>query len=159
MQTRFTSRSCPGEYSSRTFDTTPATSLSKSSKSSCAGNTGSVTLPPPSTFKPTLAAAKSQNVHRGAVIFCVAYADPCYVAGNKSRSPRCRFHATFEGFEWFLHNRTAAFDNIVAQMDAKTPVPERRAQSPAPSGAASHMRQIFGKSSAGVDSTYRTTLS
>jgi hypothetical protein len=79
-----------------------------------------------------------------------------YVVGNKSRSSRCRFHATFEGFEWFLYNRTAAFDNIVAQMDAKTPVPERRAQSPAPDRAASHIRQMFGKSSAGDESAYRT---
>ncbi|KAF8271516.1 hypothetical protein EI94DRAFT_1770350 [Lactarius quietus] len=69
--------------------------------------------------------------------------------GNKTRSPRCRFHATLEGFEWFLYNRTAAFDNIVAQMEAKTPVPERQAQSPAPDGAASHIRHIFSKSSAG----------
>ncbi|KAH9083360.1 hypothetical protein EDB83DRAFT_2538792 [Lactarius deliciosus] len=74
--------------------------------------------------------------------------------GNtSSRSPRCRFHATFEGFEWFLYNRTAAFDNIVAQMDAKTPVPERRAQSPA---AASHLRQIFTKSPAGGDHIAQT---
>ena len=153
------SHSCPDEYSSRTSDTTRATSLSKSSKSNCDGNTGFVTSPPPSTSKPTPAAAKSPDVRRGALLSCVAYCDPCYVAGNKSRSPRCRFHATFEGFEWFLYNRTAAFDNIVAQMDAKTPVPERRAQSPAPSGAASHMRQIFNKSSPGDDSAYPTTLS
>ncbi|KAH9171981.1 hypothetical protein EDB89DRAFT_2174254 [Lactarius sanguifluus] len=74
--------------------------------------------------------------------------------GNtSSRSPRCRFHATFEGFEWFIYNRTAAFDNIVAQMDAKTPVPERRAQSPA---AASHLRQIFSKSPAGGDHIAQT---
>ena len=98
-------------------------------------------------------AAKNQNVrwafsHRwvGSNIF--------YVVGNKSRSPRCRFHATFEGFEWFIYNRTAAFDNIVAQMDAKTPVPERRSQSPAADGAASQLRQIFSKSSAGGDSAY-----
>ncbi|KAH9041126.1 hypothetical protein EDB84DRAFT_1436665 [Lactarius hengduanensis] len=74
--------------------------------------------------------------------------------GNtSSRSPRCRFHATFEGFEWFIYNRTAAFDNIVAQMDAKTPVPERRAQSPA---AASHLRHIFSKSPAGGDHIAQT---
>ncbi|KAH9055046.1 hypothetical protein EDB87DRAFT_1580073 [Lactarius vividus] len=74
--------------------------------------------------------------------------------GNtSSRSPRCRFHATFEGFEWFIYNRTAAFDNIVAQMDAKTPVPERRAQSPA---AASQLRQIFSKSSVGGDHIAQT---
>lgn len=156
MQARFTSRSCPDEYFSRTSDTIRATSLSKSSKSSCGGNTGFVPSPTPSTSKPT-PVAKSQNVCRGAVLLCVAYCDCVYVAANKSRSPRCRFHATFEGFEWFLYNRTAAFDNIVAQMDAKTPVPERRAQSPTP--AASHIRQIFNKSSAEGDSAYCTPLS
>jgi hypothetical protein len=78
------------------------------------------------------------------------------VAGSKSRSPRCRFHATFEGFEWFIYNRTAAFDNIVSQMDAKTPVPEPHSQNLAADGAASQQRQIFSKSSAGGDSAYST---
>jgi len=105
-------------------------------------------------------AAKSQNVRRAFLLSRLAIITTslsCDVAGNtSSRSPRCRFHATFEGFEWFIYNRTAAFDNIVAQMDAKTPVPERCAQSPAADGAASQRRQIFTKSSAGGDSAYST---
>src|SRR5712671_4419 len=73
-------------------------------------------------------------------------------AGNASRSSRCRFHATFEGFEWFLYNRTAAFNNIVSQMEAKTPIPERQAQSLSADGAASQLRQFFSKSSPRGDS-------
>lgn len=72
--------------------------------------------------------------------------------GDAPRSPRCRFHATFEGIEWFIYNRTAAFDNIVAQMEAKIPDSERRAHSFSPDGAASHLRQIFSMSSAGGES-------
>ncbi|KAH9985984.1 hypothetical protein BJV74DRAFT_946145 [Russula compacta] len=72
--------------------------------------------------------------------------------GNASQSPRCRFHATFEGIEWFIFNRTAAFDNIVAQMEATSPDSERRAHSLSADGAASHLRQIFTMSSAGGDS-------
>lgn len=68
-------------------------------------------------------------------------------AGNPSQLPRCRFHATLEGFEWFIYNRTAAFDYIVSQMEAKTPVPERRTQSLGVDGAASQLRQMFTKSS------------
>ena len=157
FQTRSTCHSCRDEYFSRTSDTTRATSPSKSSKSSCGGNTGFAPSPPPSISKPT-SSVKSQNVRRRAV-FLVAHFNLVYTACSKSRSPRCRFHATFEGFEWFLYNRTAAFDNIVAQMDAKTPVPERRAQSPAPDGATSHIRHIFSKSSPGGDSAYMTPLS
>lgn len=79
-------------------------------------------------------------------------------AGNASQSPRCRFHATLEGFEWFLYNRTAAFDYIVSQMEAKTPVPERHAQGLSTDGAAFQLRQLFTKSSAG-ESAYCLFLS
>ncbi len=151
-----TFHSCRDESSSRTFDTTRATNPSKSSKSSYGGNTGFVTSPLPSTFKP-MPAAKSQNV-RSVFSFQVAVITVflLYVAGHKLRSPRCRFHATFEGFEWFIYNRTAAFNNIVAQMEAKTPVPERRTQSFTGDGAASQLRQIFSKSSTGGEGSYRT---
>ncbi|KAI0288543.1 hypothetical protein BC826DRAFT_1107677 [Russula brevipes] len=77
--------------------------------------------------------------------------------GHTSRSPRCRFHVTFEGFEWFIYNRTAAFDNIVSYMEAKTPVPERRAQAVGADGAASHLRHFFSKSSAAGDSNVPTS--
>ncbi|KAI9507444.1 hypothetical protein F5148DRAFT_115990 [Russula earlei] len=78
-------------------------------------------------------------------------------SSSGSQSQRCRFHATFEGFEWFMYNRTAAFDNIVSQMEVKTPVPERRAQSFSADGAASQLRHFLAKSSAGGDSNVRTS--
>lgn len=65
---------------------------------------------------------------------------------------------TFEGFEWFIYNRTAAFDNIVSHMEAKTPVPERRTQGASGDGAASQLRHFFSKSSAGGDSAYGLSL-
>ena len=79
-------------------------------------------------------------------------------AGAASQLPRCRFHATLEGFEWFLYNRTAAFDYIVSQMEAKTPVPERRAQSSSTDGATFQLRQLFTRSSAS-ESAYHLFLS
>lgn len=36
-----------------------------------------------------------------------------------SRSP-CRIHLSVEGFEWFLYNRTSAYDNIISQMEGQT---------------------------------------
>ena len=94
---------------------------------------------------------KNQNVRRlilspfWAVLSAVA-------AGNASKSPHCRFHVTFEGFEWFLYNRTAAFDNIVSQMEARTPVPERRTQTFGADGPAFYIRHIFrSRSPAGGD--------
>ncbi len=40
----------------------------------------------------------------------------------------CRIHVSFHGFEWFLYNRTAAFDNIISQMRAQPSAnAERRA--------------------------------
>ena len=78
-------------------------------------------------------------------------------AGNAFQLPRCRFHVTLEGFEWFLYNRTAAFDYIVSQMEAKTPVTERH-QSLSTDGAAFQLRQLFTKSSAS-ESAYCLFLS
>ncbi|KIK67374.1 hypothetical protein GYMLUDRAFT_156567 [Collybiopsis luxurians FD-317 M1] len=55
--------------------------------------------------------------------------------GHPSRDSSCRIQISFQGFEWFLYNRTAAYDNILAQM---TPQPfansERRASLPKSSG-------------------------
>lgn len=93
------------------------------------------------------------------------FSPPLHVVPNTitvshvSRSPRCRFHATFEGFEWFIYNRTAAFDNIVSQMEANTPVPERRARGSSADRAASQLRHIFAKSPAGGDGAYILFLS
>lgn len=79
-------------------------------------------------------------------------------AGSAAQLPRCRFHATLEGFEWFLYNRTAAFDDIVSRMEEKTPVPERCAQSLGTDGTSFQLRQLFTKSSVN-ESAYRLFLS
>lgn len=45
----------------------------------------------------------------------------------KERSPlSCRIHVALQGMEWFIYNRTAAYDHIVSQLDTETtytPVP------------------------------------
>jgi hypothetical protein len=76
--------------------------------------------------------------------FCVV--PNTIIVAHASKSPRCRFHATFEGFEWFIYNRTAAFDNIVSRMEVQTPVPENRAQGSSADRAASQLRHVFTKS-------------
>ncbi|KAJ3575090.1 hypothetical protein NP233_g1335 [Leucocoprinus birnbaumii] len=46
--------------------------------------------------------------------------DELYVRGEEnqhSRLPSCRIQITLQGFEWFLYNRTAAYDSILAQME------------------------------------------
>ncbi|KAJ7218000.1 hypothetical protein GGX14DRAFT_550111 [Mycena pura] len=40
---------------------------------------------------------------------------------KQTRSPSCRVQISLQGFEWFLYNRTAAYDSIVTQMGAKLP--------------------------------------
>ncbi|KAF7376210.1 hypothetical protein MSAN_00036100 [Mycena sanguinolenta] len=40
---------------------------------------------------------------------------------KQSRSASCRVQISLQGFEWFLCNRTAAYDAIVTQMGAKLP--------------------------------------
>ncbi|KAI0829807.1 hypothetical protein BC628DRAFT_1477689 [Trametes gibbosa] len=56
----------------------------------------------------------------------------------------CRVHISLQGLEWFIYNRTAAFDNIVSQLDPDVPVTP--VPTPNPDGTAS-MRKIFSRSS------------
>jgi len=37
-----------------------------------------------------------------------------------SPSMHCRIQVSFQGFEWFLYNRTAAYDKIISQMEANS---------------------------------------
>jgi len=51
-----------------------------------------------------------------------------------------------QGFEWFLYNRTAAYDHIISQMQAKaTPYPE-----PA------EPRRMFSRTSGAEGKTFHT---
>ncbi|CDO69204.1 hypothetical protein BN946_scf185042.g106 [Trametes cinnabarina] len=64
--------------------------------------------------------------------------------GKRSSPLACRVHVSLQGLEWFIYNRTAAFDNIVSQLESDiplTPVP-----TPVPDGAAS-VRKIFSRTS------------
>jgi hypothetical protein len=81
--------------------------------------------------------------------FCVV--PNTIIVAHVTKTSRCRFHATFEGFEWFIYNRTAAFDNIVSRMEVHTPVPESRAQGSSADRASSQLRHIFTRSFARGD--------
>ncbi|CCM03589.1 uncharacterized protein FIBRA_05726 [Fibroporia radiculosa] len=79
---------------------------------------------------------------------------------QKERLPlSCRVHMSLQGFEWFIYNRTAAYDNIVAQMGDDLP------PTPAPTPAAPNLdardalRKIFSKTSAAPDATTGPTIS
>lgn len=61
----------------------------------------------------------------------------------------CRVHLFLQGFEWFIYNRTAAFENILSQMTddvPPTPAPTPVAQSVG-TDARSALRKIFSKTS------------
>lgn len=36
---------------------------------------------------------------------------------HSNRSRACRIQVSFQGVEWFMYNRTAAYDNITSAMD------------------------------------------
>lgn len=46
----------------------------------------------------------------------------CFDSADKEKpvtpSTHCRIHVSFQGFEWFLYNRTAAYDDIISKMEA-----------------------------------------
>ncbi len=134
-------------FYSRIFVTIRATKPSRLSKSSCAGNTGFGLLPTLRTYK-LMVVGKDRNV-RPPFSPPFRVVPNTIIAGQASRSSRCRFHATFEGFEWFIYNRTAAFDNIVSWIEANTPVPESHPQGSSTDRVASQLRHIFTKSSVG----------
>ncbi|KAF9033263.1 hypothetical protein BDZ89DRAFT_1063002 [Hymenopellis radicata] len=39
--------------------------------------------------------------------------------GTSPKTPSCRIQISLQGYEWFLYNRTAAFDNILSQMASR----------------------------------------
>jgi hypothetical protein len=136
-------------FYSRIFATIQATRPSRLSKFSCVGNTGFGPLPTLRTYKLTVVAkVRSVRLLRFRLFRVVPNT---IIVAHVSKSSRCRFHATFEGFEWFIYNRTAAFDNIVSRMEVNTPVPESRAQGSSADRAASQLRHIFTKSPARGD--------
>ncbi|TFY67887.1 hypothetical protein EVG20_g3774 [Dentipellis fragilis] len=70
---------------------------------------------------------------------------------NRSLRPSlCRIHASVDGFEWFLYNRTSAFDNIVSAMEEDNTETGRGARSYSTDGTS--FRNVFSKSFATADS-------
>ena len=133
-------------FYSRIFTTIQATRPSRLSKSSCVGNTGFGPLPTLRTYELTVV-AKVRSVRL--LVFPLLRVVPnTIIVAHVSKSSHCRFHATLEGFEWFIYNRTAAFDNIVSRMEVNTPVPESRAQGSSADRTASQLRHIFTRSPA-----------
>lgn len=50
---------------------------------------------------------------------------------HSHESQSCRIQVSFQGFEWYMYNRTAAYDNIASALDPRASVsrPESRRQS------------------------------
>ncbi|KAI0705009.1 hypothetical protein C8T65DRAFT_728083 [Cerioporus squamosus] len=72
-------------------------------------------------------------------------------ANGKHGSPlACRVHISVQGLEWFMYNRTAAYDSIVSQLGVDTPATP--AATPVPEGAGS-VRKIFSRTSVFQDSS------
>ncbi|KIJ61338.1 hypothetical protein HYDPIDRAFT_177084 [Hydnomerulius pinastri MD-312] len=57
--------------------------------------------------------------------------------------PSCRIKVSVQGFEWFLYNKTAAYDHIISQMQANAPPPPE----------ASEPRRLFSQTS-GLEGLY-----
>ena len=75
-------------------------------------------------------------------------ADKPSVKTNKKPALSCRLHTSLEGLEWFIYNRTAAYDNIVNAMESSAPeVGVENDARPSLEGIGS-LRKIFSWSSA-----------
>ncbi|OCH88869.1 hypothetical protein OBBRIDRAFT_779350 [Obba rivulosa] len=69
----------------------------------------------------------------------------------------CRVHMSVQGLEWFMYNRTAAYDNIVSQLERDTmsspgPTPAPTPVPPNAEGWAS-VRNVFSRSSGRADAS------
>ncbi|KAK7692730.1 hypothetical protein QCA50_004363 [Cerrena zonata] len=73
----------------------------------------------------------------------------------KSKTPlSCRVNISLQGLEWSLYNRTAAYETIIASMEASDEHPEHEHESRRPSGdGIASVRKIFSRSSAAPDSS------
>ena len=79
-----------------------------------------------------------------------------HAAGTKKKAPlACRLHLSLQGLEWFIYNRTAAYDNIIRSMESSNDEqPQDTDGRPSADGIGS-LRKIFSWSSAAPDSTFR----
>ncbi|PCH43678.1 hypothetical protein WOLCODRAFT_122406 [Wolfiporia cocos MD-104 SS10] len=82
---------------------------------------------------------------------------------QKERIPlQCRIHLSLQGLEWFMYNRTAAYDYIVAQMAEEvppTPTPTPAAPSSGIWEARDALRKIFTRSSIAPDTSVKARTS
>ncbi|KAI0699566.1 hypothetical protein BC835DRAFT_1412549 [Cytidiella melzeri] len=74
-------------------------------------------------------------------------------AKPKKTSMSCRVHICFQGLEWFIYNRTAAYDNIVASMESQSDDGGAHPDGRASMEAIKSLRKIFSWTSAIPDST------
>lgn len=76
---------------------------------------------------------------------CLTLADGHPAVDQTDVFPSCRIKVSAHGFEWFLYNRTAAYDHILSQMQAKAP----------PVSGGSGPRRYFSRTS-GLEGKSRT---
>ncbi|KAI0342100.1 hypothetical protein BDW22DRAFT_1358216 [Trametopsis cervina] len=66
----------------------------------------------------------------------------------------CRVHMSFHGLEWFIYNRTAAYDNIVSAMEPSSVQGDGNRDGRASMEGIGSLRKIFSWTSAVPDSTH-----
>lgn len=86
------------------------------------------------------------------------YSDPLAsryypVKTEKKAALSCRLHLSMQGLEWFIYNRTAAYDSIVNAMDSTTNDPGENTNIRPSADGISSLRKIFSWSSAVPDRT------
>ena len=63
----------------------------------------------------------------------------CSLPDKHSRGPQsCRIQVSFQGFEWFMYNRTAAYDNIASAMDPQAAAARSDSHRPSEDATAPH---------------------
>ena len=70
------------------------------------------------------------------------------VKASKKSALSCRLHMSFQGLEWFIYNRTAAYDNIIQAMDGSNLEPELDTGGRPSTEGRRSLRKIFSWSSA-----------
>lgn len=54
-------------------------------------------------------------------LFIANFSDSPPVTVNAQKTPlSCRLHITLQGLEWFVYNRTAAYDHVLSAMETST---------------------------------------
>lgn len=74
---------------------------------------------------------------------------------NAEKTPlSCRLHVSLQGLEWFMYNRTVAYDNVVSAMETGMSNSVDDGQGRAGEEGIGSLRKIFSWTSVVPDCTY-----